>query len=107
MNERGPHLHHANDRAIPCDNPACESGDADYYEYISISWAGTSPSGKTNIYSVTNNRSGVELGTIKWHGAWRQYVVSLHAETIYSRGCLDDISAFLATLATRPRGSGR
>lgn len=44
------------------------------YEYISISWAGTSKSGKTNVYSVTNNRSGDKLGSIMWWGPWRQYV---------------------------------
>jgi hypothetical protein len=26
---RGPHFHYANDRCIPCDNPACTSGSAD------------------------------------------------------------------------------
>jgi len=37
------------------------------YEFISISWAGSSPSGKTQRYSITNNRSGSELGLIRWY----------------------------------------
>lgn len=62
------------------------------YEFISISWAGTSPTGKTQIYSVTNNRSGEELGIIKWYGPWRQYVFWPNPLTLYSKGCLDFIS---------------
>jgi hypothetical protein len=65
------------------------------YEYISISWAGSSPSGKTNKYSVTNNKSGDLLGVIRWHGPWRQYVFLAAPLTLYSAGCLADIQSFL------------
>lgn len=68
------------------------------YEFISISWSGSSPSGKTSIFSVTNNRSGDELGIIKWHGPWRQYVFFAAPSTLYSRGCLRDIIDFIESL---------
>lgn len=68
------------------------------YEFISISWAGTSKSGKTNTYSVTNNRSGGKLGTIMWWGPWRQYVFFPQSGTLYSKGCLHDIEDFIDTL---------
>jgi hypothetical protein len=67
------------------------------YEYISVSWAGTSKSGKTHIYSVTNNKSGEELGTIKWYAQWRQYVF-VPENSLYSRGCLADIQDFMECL---------
>lgn len=65
------------------------------YEYISISWNGSSSSGKTNIYSVTNNKSSALLGLIRWHGPWRQYVFVAAPLTLYSAGCLADIQSFL------------
>jgi hypothetical protein len=72
--------------------------DTHGYEYISISWAGDSPSGKTCIFYVYNNRSGDCLGRIKWFGRWRQYCFYPAAETIYSAGCLADIQDFLRSL---------
>ncbi len=69
--------------------------DTHGYEYISISWAGTSASGKTDLYTVTNNHSGGVLGRIKWHGPWRRYVFLPADHTLYSPGCLMDIMEFL------------
>ena len=68
------------------------------YEFISISWAGSSPSGKTQRYSITNNRSGSELGLIRWYSPWRQYVFAPASDTIFSIGCMEDIIDFLETL---------
>jgi hypothetical protein len=67
------------------------------YEYISISWAGTSASGKTSIHSVEAN-SGGHLGEIKWFGRWRQYVFYPAFGTVYSAGCLEDIRDFIVGL---------
>lgn len=64
-------------------------------EYITIAWASTTPSGKTQKYVVTNNKSEDVLGFIKWHGPWRQYVFSPVPRTLFSSGCLADIEAFL------------
>jgi hypothetical protein len=68
------------------------------YEFISISWAGSSPSGKTQRYVVTSNRCGGILGEIKWFGRWRQYVFFPADRTGYSRGCLRDIADFTDSL---------
>lgn len=75
-----------------------EETDEVAYEYISVSWAGSSPSGKTQHYAITNNRSGEVIGVIKWFGRWRQYVFFPGLDTVYSRGCLRDIADFLETL---------
>ncbi len=68
------------------------------YRYISISWVGTSPSGKTQKYAVTNNRSGDTLGEIRWYGPWRWYVFFPATGTLYSHGCLRDIEDFILSL---------
>ena len=58
---------------------------------------------KTAIYSVRKGehrfRDGaIELGKIRWWGAWRQYVFFPDTETLWSIGCLDMICKFLKTL---------
>lgn len=65
------------------------------YEFISVSWAGSSESGKTQKYTVTANRDLALLGTIKWFGRWRQYAFYPEGGTIYSRGCMADIIEFI------------
>lgn len=75
-----------------------EGDEPQSYEYISVSWAGSSPSGKTQRLSVTSNKGGYTLGVIKWHGRWRQYAFFPQAETLYSRGCLRDIADFIESL---------
>lgn len=65
------------------------------FEFIDIRETGRSDSGLTGIYDVTNRRSGQLLGTIRWFGAWRQYVFAPAAQTLYSAGCLVDVAAFM------------
>ena len=72
--------------------------DVHGYQYISISWAGSSPSGKTARYQVINNNSSDPLGEIRWWAQWRQYVFVPYPETIYSAGCLQDIRDFITAL---------
>jgi len=68
------------------------------YEYIDVFQTGTSKSGKTLAFSVRNRRSSDELGTIHWHGPWRQYVYNPADFTMYSAGCLRDVTVFLKGL---------
>ena len=53
---------------------------------------------KTNVYAVTNNKSGYILGIIKWFGSWRQYCFFPTEETVYSNGCMKDIIDFINKL---------
>lgn len=53
---------------------------------------------KTDIYSVKSNSSAWELGQIKWFHSWRQYCFFPEFDTVFSRGCLDDIADFINQL---------
>ena len=54
------------------------------------------PDRKTRIVQVKSiSAQHTLLGTIKWHGAWRQYVFHPEAGTLFNRGCLDDIQQVL------------
>lgn len=74
------------------------SGRIATYEYIEVFQTGTSKSGQTLTFSVRNLRCGDELGTIHWHGQWRQYVYNPADFTIYSAGCLSDVTSFVEGL---------
>ena len=65
------------------------------------------------IWSCRNNRSGDELGQVQWYNAWRQYCFEPSGPSVYSAGCLDDISHFIGQLqqerkiaAGTPAGQG-
>ena len=49
--------------------------------------------GKTNIYDCINN-NGVQVGQIKWFGAWRKYCF-YSINGIYDNNCLLEIITFL------------
>jgi len=51
------------------------------------------PSGKTEWWSVLT-LAGVDIGTVKWHAAWRQYTFWPLAYTVFERQCLRDIAEF-------------
>lgn len=53
---------------------------------------------KTKVFSVKNKDNGTTLGTIRWHGAWRQYVFEPVQETIWSSDCLQDLTDYLKKL---------
>lgn len=40
------------------------------------------------VWQVQSVRSDIELGQIRWHGAWRQYCFFPSAETIFNNDCL-------------------
>ena len=64
------------------------------YEYIHFAHAERKP--KTEVWWCTNRTNGARLGIVKWHGQWRQYCYFAEGDTLYSKGCLDDISDFLS-----------
>ncbi len=65
------------------------------YEYIEIIHTGSSPSGKTHRWAVKNLSTGEALGAIQWFSRWRQYVFLPCCGSVYSAGCLRDITEFI------------
>ncbi len=63
------------------------------YEYIRFVKKMGKP--KTSVWTCENIKSGYELGTIKWHGPWRQYCFFVTAPAVYSAGCHEDIADFI------------
>ena len=53
--------------------------------------------GKTSTFSVLDRR-GMLLGQIRWWPSWRQYCFFPHSNTVFSKGCLDDVSSFIEEL---------
>lgn len=79
-----------------------ESPERASYEFIEF--IRKTSSGKTERYTCQNRRSAGELGEVKYYGAWRQYCYFPTAQAVYSKGCLDDISHFVARLNAIQRG---
>lgn len=52
--------------------------------------------GKTKVWLVLSKRSGDQLATIRWYGPWRCYTMWPSEGTIWNKGCLEDINAFIA-----------
>jgi len=58
---------------------------------------------KTNIYVIGKSSFAGEygspkednLGEIRWHGAFRQYVFYPYSDTMWSKGCLEIVNKFL------------
>jgi hypothetical protein len=57
-----------------------------------------SPSGKTQVVSITSRSSGRLLGEIRWYGRWRQYCFFPESKMIFNRGCMQDIIDYIDTL---------
>lgn len=53
---------------------------------------------KTNVYHVRSKNNGTFLGAIYWHFPWRQYVFESDSDTLWSRGCLQQVTDFLNQL---------
>jgi len=58
---------------------------------------------KTSVYSVISNHDNLELGRIRWHGAWRQYIFSSFEGSVWSADCLAEVSEFLVKLKKKRR----
>jgi len=61
------------------------------------------PTAKTTAWSCRNTSSGTEMGQVRWYGPWRQYCFFPVPNTVYSEGCLSDITDFLEQLKTARR----
>ncbi len=66
------------------------------YQFINFKLVEHKP--KTSVYSCCNNKSGGELGVVKWYSAWRQYCYFPTVQAVYSKGCLADIKDFIEQL---------
>lgn len=81
--------------------------------WIEFQHEGTSPSGKTAIFTVAAKNGGGTLGSVRWWAPWRKYAFFPRPETLYEQDCLRDIAAFCeretrvresASLGERPAG---
>ncbi len=53
---------------------------------------------KTSVWQCANNKSFSYLGIVKWYGPWRQYCFFPFENTIFNKGCLEDINDFITQL---------
>ncbi len=61
--------------------------------------------GKTQVYSVDSRSQHARLATIRWYGAWRQYVLEPESETVWNTTCLMDIVEFIDELMAARKAS--
>lgn len=86
-----------------------------YHEYDQSSkvhlycvWIKKPKGRKTAIYSIRKDKirfyqGAIELGKIKWYGAFRQFAFYPAGNTYWSKGCLEIINKFLKKLNDRHR----
>jgi hypothetical protein len=55
---------------------------------------------KTNVYLCLNNKSKDCLGPIKWYPSWRQYCFFPSVNTVFNKGCMEDINGFIDQVET-------
>lgn len=70
-----------------------------------LSFVRVADTGKTLVWEVRSVSASALLGRIGWFGRWRQYCFFPHPDTVFNRGCLDDINSFIADqMDRRKRG---
>jgi len=52
-----------------------------------------------DLWSCRNNRSGEELGEIKWYRPWKQYCYFPTVQAVYSVSCFEDINDFIRQIS--------
>jgi len=52
-------------------------------------------SGKTKIWAILSVHTGIELGEIRWWGAWHKYVAQYHEGTMMDKGCHKEVDDFI------------
>ena len=62
---------------------------------------------KTNLYSVRTNSGNDGIGYIKWYSPWRQYCLFPRDDTVWNKGCLEDVNEFIQTLMDKRKKKGR
>lgn len=63
-------------------------------KYIRFDCLGSSDTGKTKIWQLTNVKYGAATGFVKWHGAWRKYCFFPLDDTLFDWDCLRLIAEF-------------
>jgi len=59
---------------------------------------------KTDRVKVIHVFGKVEtIGMIRWHGAWRQYVLDPTEDTFWSKGCLEAVANILDKMNRKQR----
>lgn len=53
---------------------------------------------KTTVWEVQNKSGEYSIGIIKWNPGWRQYCFFPDQDTVYSKGCLQNIIEFIESL---------
>ena len=53
---------------------------------------------KTAVYRCCTNSSGDDLGEVRWYAPWRQYCFFPFTNTVFSKGCMEDINTFITKL---------
>jgi len=53
---------------------------------------------KTKQYAVESRHDKTELGMVRWHTGWRQYVFEPNPECVWSHDCLAELSVFVKSL---------
>jgi len=77
------------------------------YQYFFVVESPPAKGRTTSTYGVVNRRSGRSIGTIRWHGAWRQFCFFPHNDTVWSAGCLADLQDAIKWADGRRRGGRR
>jgi len=72
------------------------------FEFINFRDVSEYCTGKTKAWVCVNNKSGGALGSVRWHGPWRQYCF-FPEDALFSAGCLKDIAAFLESVKAERR----
>ncbi len=58
---------------------------------------------KTRVVYVNRRNSDSLLGMISWWGAWRQYTFLPCNNTVFNKGCMEDIIAVIDALMAERR----
>ena len=68
-------------------------------EFKHIKFKKCHDTGKTSRWACYNNSDAMPyLGSVQWYSSWRQYCFLPADETVFSGGCLDDITTFMKEL---------
>lgn len=63
--------------------------------YLKFEDRGTTESGKTRRWAVSNSVSGIVLGWVQWHPGFRKYAFESLPGMVYDACCLRDLSEFV------------
>jgi hypothetical protein len=66
------------------------------YEYMRFVKMGDT--GKTTRWFILNKETMAQLGEIKWYSSWRCYCFFAMPNCVFNKGCLTDITDFIAQL---------